>query len=569
MSGPSRAWLSGKLVESSTMYMVTVALALLCVVSNAHARTADLVLRDGKIITVDEEDRIAEAIAVAGNRILAVGTSEEIAAFIGDETEIVELEGRAVVPGFIDAHTHLQGTAEALYFRLPIHIPPLENAGQVLDKVRTRVQELQPGEWIVGQGTYGQPMPSRAELDRVAPENPVVLRWSAHDGIANRAALDLSGIDRSTPDPPGGNIEKGPDGEPNGLLREAMHLLDTPKPTYEETREAIRKTFADPFLSNGVTSAYTMPYRVDALRMYQELRDEGALPLRLTISFFVGEDRPFDLDALLSTGIRTGWGDDWLRVGGIKIVLDGVWGTTAVTYKPNPGTSDNYGIPSRPPEVLNEQVAKAHAAGWQVWIHANGDRAQDIALDALELALEKHPRADHRHRIEHMGNFVTNLESLERARRLGVIPVPQVAFLFRTTEADAESTYWDSLYALGTLLRMGFEPPGSSDTLGTQNFAINPLFPIRLGVHRTSKYGALVHPDEAISVMDGIRMHTIWAAHSGFEDEIKGSIEPGKLADLVVLSGDPLSIPAADLLEIRTDMTIVDGKVVYVRMDPS
>jgi predicted amidohydrolase YtcJ len=531
-------------------------------------RAADLVLRGGKVVTVDELDRVAEAVAISGNRILAVGSDTEIAAFIDGATEIVELSGRAVVPGFIDAHTHLQGTAEALYFRLPVQIPPLANAKEVLEKVRARVQELPPGTWVVGQGTYGQPMPSPQELDRVAPDHPVVLRWSAHDGVANAKALRVSGIDRATPDPPGGRIEKGPDGEPNGYLREAMHLLATPEPSYDETRDAIQKTFMDPFLSNGVTSVYTMPHRMDALRIYQELRDEGQLPLRLTISFFVGEKYPFDLDALLSTGIRTGWGDDRLKVGGIKIVLDGVWGTTAVTYDPNPGTTDNYGLPSRTPEVLNEEVEKAHRAGWQVWIHANGDRAQDLALDAIEKAMTKFPRPDPRHRIEHMGNFVTSpkgVAALERARRLGVIPIPQVAFLFRTTEEDAVRENWVSLYALKTLLGMGFHPPGSSDTLGTQSFAVNPWFPIRLGVVRTSKFGALVHPDEAISVMDGIRMHTIWSAYSGFEETIKGSIESGKLADLVVLSGDPLNVPPSELLAIHADLTFVDGKLVYRR----
>lgn len=531
-------------------------------------RTADLVLRGGKIVTVDELDRVAQAVAIVGNHILAVGTDAEIGAFIDGATEIVELGGRAVIPGFIDAHTHLQGTAEALYFRLPVQIPPLTSAREVLEKVQARVQTLPPGTWVIGQGTYGQPMPSREELDLVAPANPVVLRWSAHDGIANEKALRISGIDRETPDPPGGRIEKGPDGEPNGYLREAMHLLATPEPTYAELREAIQKTFVDPFLANGVTSVYTMPHRKDALRIYQELRDEGKLPLRLIVSFFVGEKYPFDLDALLSTGIRTGWGDDRLRVGAIKIVLDGVWGTTAATYDPNPGTTDNYGSLSRSPEVLNQEVEKAHRAGWQVWIHANGDRAQDLALDAMEKAMTDYPRPDPRHRIEHMGNFVTSprgVAALERGRRLGVIPVPQVAFLFRTTEEDAVRENWVSLYALKTLLRMGFRPPGSSDTLGTQSFAINPLFPIRLGVLRTSKYGALVHPDEAVSVMDGIRMHTLWAAYSAFEEKIKGSIEPGKLADLVVLSGDPLTVPPRELLEIHADLTLVDGSVAYRR----
>ena len=333
-------------------------------------------------------------------------------------------------PDFIDAHNHVEGSSQGDAFRLPVAIPPLETEEDVLETVKARAAELPPGTWIEGQGTYYQPMPTREQLDEALPDHPVVIRWSAHDVIANRKAMEVSGITRDTPDPPGGVIERGPDGAPTGIFRDARHLLDTPLPTYDDTVRVIPPTLRKLWLEQGVTSVYTMD-TLDGVRAYQELRDAGELPpVRLSISFML---RSFDLDSLISTGLRTGFGDNWLKIGAIKILFDGVWGTTAATHAPAYGTTDNFGNLSRSPEQLREEVEKAHAAGWQVWIHCNGDRAQDLALDAFEAALEKHPRDDHRHRIEHFANFMVDDKILDRMEELNVIPVPQASFIWRTT----------------------------------------------------------------------------------------------------------------------------------------
>ena len=523
---------------------------------------ANLVVRGGKVITVDDAGTITEALAVKGNRILAVGTDVEIEAFIGAHTLVIELEGRVLLPGFIDAHNHIEGSAHGDQFRLPVSIPPLKNAEEVLETVRQRASELPAGTWIEGQGTYYQPMPTRVQLDEAVPDHPVVIRWSAHDVIANRKAMEVSGIDRDTPDPPGGVIERLPDGEPSGIFRDARQLLDTPVPTYEDSLRTIPITLRKLWLEQGVTSVYTMD-SLNGVRALQELRDAGELPpVRLSVSFMLGR---FDLDALLSTGLRTGWGDEWLKIGAIKILFDGVWGTTAATHRPHYGTTDNYGNLSRSPEQLRDEVAKAHAAGWQIWIHANGDRAHDAALDAFEAALEVHPRADHRHRIEHFGNFLVDEKILDRMEKLDVIPVPQASFIWRTTDELLYQEGRPRLYVLKTLIDRGFRPPGNADSVGTQPFSINPMFSFTRAVLRTSKFGSEVDPEEAISVMDAIRMHTIWAAYSGFEEKLKGSLEVGKLADMVVLSDDPLSVPADELMSIQADVTIVDGKIAHER----
>ncbi len=528
----------------------------------ASQTSADLILRGGKVVAVDEAGTIAEAVAVAGNRIVAVGSNVAIDALVGAHTQVIELGGRVLLPGFIDAHNHVEGSSQGDAFRLPVAIPPLETAQDVLEAVKARAAELPPGAWIEGQGTYYQPMPSREQLDVAVPDHPVVIRWSAHDVVANRMAMEVSGITRNTVAPPGGVIERDADGEPTGIFRDARQLLHTPIPTYEDTLRVIPPTLTKLWLEQGVTSVYTMD-SLDGIRAYQELRDAGELPpVRLSISFFL---RSFDLDALLSTGLRTGFGDDWLKIGGIKILLDGVWGTTAATSAPAYGTTDNFGNLSRSPEQLREEVEKAHAAGWQVWIHCNGDRAQNLALDAFEAALEKYPREDHRHRIEHFGNFLVDDKILDRMEQLNVIPVPQASFIWRTTNELLQQPGRPRLYVLKTLIDRGFRPPGNADSVGTQPFSINPMFSFTRAVLRTSKFGTEVDPDEAISVMDAIKMHTIWAAYSGFEEDIKGSLEVGKLADMVVLSDDPLSVPPDQLMSIKADITIVDGKVVYER----
>ncbi len=188
-----------------------------------------------------------------------------------------------------------------------------------------------------------------------------------------------------------------------------------------------------------------------------------------------------------------------------------------------------------------------------------------MALDAFEAALEAHPRADHRHRIEHFGNFLVDEKILDRMEKLDVIPVPQASFIWRTTDELLYQEGRPRLYVLKTLIDRGFRPPGNADSVGTQPFSINPMFSFTRAVLRTSKFGSEVDPEEAISVMDAIRMHTIWAAYSGFEEKLKGSLEVGKLADMVVLSDDPLSVPAEELMSIQADVTIVDGKIAHER----
>jgi predicted amidohydrolase YtcJ len=541
---------------------------------------ADLVLRGGPVITVDPQDRVASAVAIAGNRIVAVGSEQDIGRFVGPGTRLVDLEGRALLPGFIDSHSHVEGLAISEQLYVPIQAPPLNDANDIIAKLKARAAQVPPGTWIVGQGTFNQVMPTREQLDRELPQHPVILRWSAHDLLINHMANEMAGLGRGTPDPTGmGRIERAPNGEP-AILRDAGIEPPLPRPTVEQLRQWLPSTLRDFYLARGVTTVYDMSSPDAAHKIYQELNANRRLPVRLRLNYIVGANdlnggRSDTLGALLRDRVRPESGDDWIRIGALKIILDGVWGTTAAVYRPaweGSGTTwipNNVGGVSRTQEVLNKQVVEGHMAGWQMWIHANGDRAQDMVLTAYEAAQQAMPRSDARHRIEHFAHFLTQDPSrtddrLTRMLRGRVIPAPHVAFLWRLTDRNLKEPDV-RFFALATLLKRGFHPSGGSDTLGTQNFATNPWFSIATAVNRKTKYGAVVQPEEAIPVMDAIRLQTIWAAFAGFQEKDKGSIEVGKLADLVVVSENPLKIAADRLGQIQTDITVIDGRVAYQR----
>jgi predicted amidohydrolase YtcJ len=323
-------------------------------------------------------------------------------------------------------------------------------------------------------------------------------------------------------------------------------------------KKAFKEVLHERFVRQGVTSIYDFP-SPDGIRISQELLNTNELPLRLRYQIII--DRTADDDAIMKTGLMTGFGNDWLRIGGIKIFVDGA-GKTAVRYDP-PGQKEKYaGILKVTQEELNEMVLEAHEAGFQLWIHAIGDKAQDMTLDALELALQKVPREDHRHRIEHAGNAAgpNTPGQLDRMKRLGVIPVPTAAWIYL---GSGQRTPMTKRFIYRTLLDQGFRPPGNSDSLGSMPESMNPLFSIWAAVARKTRAGELNCPEESITVMEAIRMYTMDSAYSGFEEKVKGSIEKGKYADVIVLSEDPLTVPVDRIKDIQVETTIIDGKIVY------
>lgn len=555
--------------------------------SGPDGNYADLILTGGKVITVDASDTRAQAVAVRGNRIVAIGSDADIAKWRGTATKTVDLGGKTVLPGFIDAHSHIAGMVNVEINYINIQVPPLANAKAIIEKLKS-VQASKPkGGWLIGQGTYNQVMPTRAQLDAAFPDTPVALMWSVHDVLINHAAAMALGMTKDFPDPPKGatgRYERNAAGEVV-LSRDAPVNFPTPPLSADQMKEGVHKILDEFYLRKGITTVSDLS-DPETFRIEQQLRAEGRLPTRIIMNYWA---RPDDhnhggatsvaigrgFNDMLKAGLVTGAGDDWMRVGAVKLLGDGVWGTTAARYAPiwnGSGTSwvpNNLGGTAFDQSEMDQIVLTAHRAGWQIETHANGDRAQDMILTAYERAQAAYPRKDARDRIEHFGHFLVQdpartAQRLERMVKGGIIPSPQPAFLWRLTDENLKEPNV-RFFALKTMIDLGLRPAGGIDTIGTQNFATYPMFSIARAVERRSKYGSSVQPEEAISVMDGIRMFTIWSAQASFIEKDRGSIEVGKLADFAVLDGDPLTTPAGKLPDIPVAMTIIDGRIAYQR----
>jgi len=551
------------------------------------AGTADLVIVGGKVVTVDAKNTIAGGVAIRAGRIIAVG---DVRRYRGARTRVIDLEGRTMLPAFIDAHSHVGGMAEVEAHTIDIQVPPLKDGAAVIARLQEAAAKLPAGAWLIGNGTYNQTMPTREALDAAFPDNPVDLRWSAHDHLINHKAAAIMGLDRSFPDPAPGTASRfeRTEGGEIAIIRDAQ--VPWPKDmipafTPAERKEAVRRILEDFYLKRGVTMVSDMS-DIASYSAMSELRTEGRLPTRVRMNYMIGpvahagitiasSKDPDPVGRIEAMGYKPGGGDAWLKVGAIKFIQDGVWGTTSAVYRPHwKGSAttwkpDNLGGVTYQQDELNALVGDAYRRGWQVQIHANGDRSQDMVLTAYEAAQARWPRDDARLRIEHFAHFLS-LDPQRTERRLQrmvegrVIPSMQVAFLWRldaTNAAEPDVAF----FPLKTLIGRGLHPAGGVDTIGTQNFATNPFFSIARAVNRDSKYGTIVQAEEAIGVMDAIRMFTIWSAEANFLEKDMGSIEVGKLADFVVTDADPLTVPKARIGEVKVDLTIVDGKIAYQR----
>lgn len=396
---------------------------------------ADLVFLNGTVITIDPARPAAEAVAVIGNRIARVGTSDEVREEIGPGTRVVDLAGRTLLPGFNDNHTHpiAFGIGLGLIDARPAARPTLAGLQETFRAAAANGRDDRDG-WLLARGYDDTRLdirrhPTRQELDAATGARPAFLtRTCGHLGVANSAALALAGITRETPDPEGGQIDRDERGEPTGLLREtAMRLVQEqiPRTTRVGMKEALRAA-GERFLANGITSVGEAAIRTSGeMAAYQELACAGELPMRVFTMMLIDET----LEALAGLGLRTGWGDAWLRIGPAKLFQDGSGGgrtaAMSVDYVNDPG---NRGITIYDQAGLDERFARAHAAGFQLAAHAIGDRAITMILDAYEKALAAAPKADHRFRIEHCG--MCTPEILDRIARLGVVAVPQPSFIY-------------------------------------------------------------------------------------------------------------------------------------------
>ena len=537
---------------------------------------ADLVLYNGKILTIDDDNSVAQAVAVKGDRILKVGGDKEIKALADGGTKSIDLKGRVVLPGLIDPHVHYCDDGVATIREVDVRTHQVGSIKELLVKIGEAAEKAPKGKWIIGHGSPGQDIkfaekrfPNRYELDGVAPDNPVTIHCGAHINIANSIALEMGGVTKDTPDPHGGWIVKDPEtGEPTGVLRETAKYLiwkNIPKPTAEEYKQGILVGSAD-VIKSGTTTLHDIVTRPEALRAYFELAREGNLPLRFRLLVRVIESTT-TIDPLIDLGIISGLGDDWLKIGGVKLSIDGgITGRNAAFsagYADQPG---HHGVIRIPQELLEETIRKAHNADLQLHVHAIGDIAHDMTLKAFEKVLKESPREDHRHRVEHLGQWCFTPDRRKKTKELGLIPFPNPSVLAGMGEflvSCLGPEICEDLYPFRTMLDEGFRFSFGSDAPGY--WPVNTLRDAAACVNHKTEMGNVVSPQERITLEEALRLITIDAAWVGFEEDAKGSIEEGKLADMVILSEDPFSVDIDEVKDIDIDVTILDGKIVYER----
>ncbi len=528
----------------------------------------ELVLENGIVITMDQKQRIAESLAILGNKILRVGKSEEIKPLIGPDTDVIDLDGRAVVPGLTDPHLHLIGAGLAALHEF--RIPPT-SIKDIQKKVKEEAGKKQPGEWLIGGDIRHahiklkeRRFPDRWELDEAAPQNPVFLRMGPHIKVVNSLALEKAGIDENTTDPLGGTIVKDHRGV-TGVLREtAGHLVSKifPPHSFEDKLSAIQ-LMSRRCLERGVTTIHDIVTSPEEVRAYITLRREKKLPIRVILLIRVWESE-ISLKNLLDTGIESGFGDNWLKIGGVKMsVGGGISGSNAAFYEEYCDEPGNFGVIRIPYPDLVGLIKDSDHSNLQCAVHALGDRDLDMVIHAFQAAL-KHSNSGLRHRVEHAGNWCFTPERRLAFKELDLIPVPNINFLY--TFGDAlhvtlgEYRIKNDFFPLKSMLEEGFLLVSGSD--GPDLEPADPLRDIGIAMNRRTEKGILMGSGEAIGFLDGLKMFTYNAAYLASEEEYKGSIEKEKLADLVILNKNPLLEGAESLL---VDYTILDGKIVFKR----
>ena len=526
---------------------------------------------NGSIITMDSEDNLHSAVALYVNRILCVGSDEEIKKTIDSSTEVTDLKGRTLLPGFIDSHVHLMGAGRlALKAEKEVDIKYCNSVDEVLDKIKRRAEQTPVGQWIVGWGylwsRYKEKRaPLGSELDFVAPNNPVLLRFSAM-GVANTAALKIAGITEKTK-PDYGYIELGKDGKPNGRLQggAAVQLVSKHIPEYEDNALELAKMAIQQWLKWGITCAHQAGSTREDTEIIQRLRENGELVIRWRLYIHNMTDNLDYMDHLIALGIRRGFGDDKVRINGVKLALDSMGSMgNAATYEPSTGNPNSLGILLVEPEKLKDMIVRAHIAGLQTATHSIGDRAIDINLDAIEAALKQHPMEDRRHRIEHCTQCPP--DQLKRIKELGVHPgesnyIWNFGSAYKYQFGEERSKY---LYPYRSFIEHGIIASANSD-YGGGPWHGDPIRGIYAMITRKTEDGETVGSGQAVGLLDAIRCYTINGAYLGFDEDRLGSIEAGKLADLIVLSGNILETPVEKIPELRVDQTIVDGVTVYKR----
>lgn len=550
-------------------------LGLICVViilACGRPSPADLVLRGGKVVTVDEDFSIREAVAVRGDKIVFVGSNEDIEKYILPSTTVIDLKGQLVLPGLIDAHAHLHSLGEEL---TSLNVTGSTSYQEIIDSVALKVQATKPGEWIVG-GRWDQndwedkAFPVHDPLSEVSPDNPVYLtRIDGNAAFANQKALELAGITKDTPDPVGGVIIRKDNGDPTGvLINRAMNLVsdNIPPDSEEQFKQKFLKAVRD-CLSVGLTCVHEAGIGPQHIALYKNLIDNGKLNMRVYAMLGEEKDLPLDMDlaAYFKKHRIEQYGRHLLSVRSIKLFFDGALGSRgAAFFEPYEDDPDNTGLLRITPEYISAISKAALEANMGVNTHCIGIRGNRLCLEAYEKALQENPKRDHRFRIEHAQ--IVEKQDIEKFASLGIIPSMQPTHCTsdmyfvedRVGAGRAEGAYaWRWFIDAGLVIPCGSDFPVESN---------NPLLGIYAAVTRQDPTGwpeSGWHPEQRMTIEEAIKGFTIWAAYAAFQEDVLGSIEAGKYADFTVLDKDILDIDPKEILTAKAVYTIVGGKIRY------
>jgi len=535
---------------------------------------ADLVLVNGKIWTVNDNPQAmaeAEAVACLGNRIVAVGTTKEIRKWIGAKTKVIDLQGRRVVPGFNDAHVHFFDGGRGL---ASVQLRDARTPEEFRHRIRDFAAKSPKHRWILNGNwdheNWNPPkLPTRQLIDEVTPDNPVFInRLDGHMCLANSLALKLAGVTRETPDPPGGAIVRDASGEPTGVLKDAAMSYVykvIPNPSEDEVAEAIKAAMKYA-AENGVTSVQDMSASPDVFAVYQKLLASGDLTVRI-----YGHQPLSSWERLARAGIRAGFGSDRLKIGALKGFADGSLGsTTALFFEPYLDDPKTSGLPSDemfPESKMLERILNADKTGLQIAVHAIGDKANKTILDFFAEVEKQNGQRDRRFRIEHAQHL--RMDEIKRFGAQRVIASMQPYHAIddgRWAENRIGPERAKGTYAFRSLLDAGAFLAFGSDWFVAP---MEPMLGIYAAVTRRTLDGKRPNgwvPEQKIAVAEAVRAYTMGSAYASFDEKIKGSIEPGKLADLAVLSADIFKINPVEIGKVKVVMTVFDGRVIYERV---
>jgi predicted amidohydrolase YtcJ len=572
--------------EFKKMGLLTILGAILiggCSGGSAVKPPADLVLTNGKVVTLDPAQPVAEAIAVRGPWIVAVGSADEIAPWIAETTEVVDLEGRLTIPGFIEGHGHFMSLGTS---KTTLDLTAVESWDEVVSMVEEAAAAAEPGEWIRGHGWHQEKwislpenlvegIPVHDELSRMSAENPVLLTHaSGHAAFANAEAMRIAGVDREVVDPPGGTFVRDSDGELTGLLREtAQRVVSSAMERQRSARseseiEAENRRLVElagqEALAHGITSFHDAGASFETIDFFKRLESEGELPVRLYV--MVRHESNDAMAESLQAYRTVAQGDDYLAVRSIKRQIDGALGSHgAWLLEPYADLSSSVGLVLETEEEIRQTAEIALENGFQLNTHAIGDRANRAVLDIYQEAFERHGDAeDLRWRVEHAQHL--SRQDIDRFAALGIIAAvqgihctsdaPWVLKRLGAERAEEGAYVWRDLIDSGALLVNGTDAPVES---------IDPIASFYSSVSRRTGEGDLFYPDQAMTREEALSSYTLNAAYAAFEEDSKGSLEVGKLADVVVLSLDLLTIPIEEIPSVQIDMTILGGEVRYSR----